>query len=182
MERGTAIWTRPEPIRKAAVPAITGAPIIPSFPPTTSTRPNSPLWPSIGRGGRGGTCATLVMYIPWPIPVGRHSCLPFLVGRTFLSASSPRVRDVLIPPSGLERFRSTSNWFAGQECPRSPIRDRQECLSYRLTSSVIRTKLNESSIPSLGRSLPAENTHHIIFPSALIHLVGIDQSSASRFP
>src|SRR3712207_7858219 len=49
-----SIWTRPAPLRSADVPASTGAPIMPSFPPTTSTRPNVPLCPSRGRGGSAG--------------------------------------------------------------------------------------------------------------------------------
>ena len=52
--RGTAICTNPLPSRSADVPAKAGAPIIPSCPPTISTRPNVPLCPSAGRGGSGG--------------------------------------------------------------------------------------------------------------------------------
>jgi hypothetical protein len=52
MERGVAIWTRPEPMRNAAVPANAGAPIMGSEPPTMKTRPKVPLCESAGRGGR----------------------------------------------------------------------------------------------------------------------------------
>src|SRR4029453_2017978 len=54
IDRGTASCTSPAPIRSAAVPARTGAPIMPSLPPTTSTRPKLPLCPSTGGGGSGG--------------------------------------------------------------------------------------------------------------------------------
>src|SRR5580693_5428545 len=50
----TAICTSPDPHRRAAVAARTGAPSMPLLPPTTSTRPNNPLCPSAGRSGSDG--------------------------------------------------------------------------------------------------------------------------------
>ena len=46
-----------DPIRSALVPAKIGAPIMPAFPPTISTRPKVPLFPSAARAGSGGTGA-----------------------------------------------------------------------------------------------------------------------------
>ncbi len=45
-----ATVTRPAPARRAAHPAIDGAPVLPREPPITSTWPNVPLCPAGGRG------------------------------------------------------------------------------------------------------------------------------------
>ena len=119
--------------------------------------------------GRAGIPACLSRW-------GRHSCLSLQVGQAFLPVSSPRVRDVLIPPSGLEgqrflrigsgdrnvptrRFepdRSVrpTECRARQECPAYHIRARQECPAYRFEPD----RNARPTTPRAGQECPAYQT------------------------
>ncbi len=53
-DAGAAMVQRPTPLRSAARPASTAAPVLPSEPATTSRWPKRPLWASRSRGGKSG--------------------------------------------------------------------------------------------------------------------------------